>query len=928
MASGPSGNSTNRSAARKSPNQEISPDNAGDDGSESLADGLIDGQAIARTLVETVARLTGYPEQMLEMDMDIEADLGIDSIKRVEILSAMEEALPGLAKITPDMMGKLKTLGQICDFLASGQGQQACKAGGQASGQPRRPCVKDNPAPIPPRKIVRPVSWPQPADSMRKFNQDGPVVVFTGDRQQGLMLKTALERKNIKAVLFTEGTTSFKDIEKAAGLILMAPLKPLEAFSAARHFAPLLQAAGAGGDAIFMTVTFLDGAFGFADTDIHEPEQGSLAGLLKTAAREWQKVRCLALDMDPAWKNSGAFTDAILEELLNCPGPSGVEIGIGPRGRVRLALESADIPRQLPQLGPDDVVVVSGGGRGVTAHAAAAMAAACRPSLAIVGRSPEPFEEPAWLENLVEQAEIKEALLEFEFKDRKPTPLQIEAAYKRYMANRELKAGLEAIRDAGSQVRYFQADVRRPEQVARVIDKIHGTWGQVTALIHGAGVLADKAIAEKNNAQFELVYSTKVDGWHSLMKACADDPLRYVVVFSSVTARSGNSGQADYAMANEALNKLAGQFARRRPDCKVISINWGPWDGGMVNEHLKRNFRRQGVDLISPQAGASAMLAEMATPPGGPVEVVVGSVFEPAGLEEEHGSGQPGGMIEPAMDLAFQQELNLESHPVLGDHRLDGKPVVPMALLAEWLGHGALHANPGLYFVGLRRVRLLKGIVLDKNTKKISLMTGKTRGDGSSFSVPVEIRDGFDAGSPVVHCRAEAILAATLPPAPVFQHPDLLKPSSPKLEVDRVYDRMLFHGAALRGIEEILRIDENGIAARLNSAPPPRQWLTDPLRSNWIGDPLVMDCAFQMAIIWSRSVCGKPSLPSYIETYHQHVERFPAGGVVAVMEVNTSSKNKLTAGFVFLDSKNRVIAKLEGYEAVMDENLERAFNAN
>ena len=60
---------------------------------------------------------TGYPPEMLEMSMDLEADLGIDSIKRVEIMWAFQEKYPDLPQIGSAEMGELRTLQQIADHL-------------------------------------------------------------------------------------------------------------------------------------------------------------------------------------------------------------------------------------------------------------------------------------------------------------------------------------------------------------------------------------------------------------------------------------------------------------------------------------------------------------------------------------------------------------------------------------------------------------------------------------------------------------------------------------------------------------------------------------------------------------------------------------------------------------------------------------------
>ncbi|HIF05058.1 MAG TPA: hypothetical protein EYQ80_06670, partial [Candidatus Poseidoniales archaeon] len=77
-------------------------------------------------LLAVVADKTGYPAEMLTEDMDLEADLGVDSIKRVEILSALHEAVPGLPDVEARELAALRTLGEIAaKFDTNPAGQQA-----------------------------------------------------------------------------------------------------------------------------------------------------------------------------------------------------------------------------------------------------------------------------------------------------------------------------------------------------------------------------------------------------------------------------------------------------------------------------------------------------------------------------------------------------------------------------------------------------------------------------------------------------------------------------------------------------------------------------------------------------------------------------------------------------------------------------------
>ncbi|MBN1296802.1 acyltransferase domain-containing protein, partial [bacterium] len=79
-------------------------------------------------VLAVVAEKTGYPSELLEPGMELDADLGIDSIKRVEILSALQDRIPGLPPIGPETMSTIRTLGDIIDAAGQFQVQQSIRA--------------------------------------------------------------------------------------------------------------------------------------------------------------------------------------------------------------------------------------------------------------------------------------------------------------------------------------------------------------------------------------------------------------------------------------------------------------------------------------------------------------------------------------------------------------------------------------------------------------------------------------------------------------------------------------------------------------------------------------------------------------------------------------------------------------------------------
>ncbi len=936
----------------------------------------LDQTEIQQALLKVVGDLTGYPEEMIGLDMDIEADLGIDSIKRVEILSAMEETMPELPPISPDVLGTLKTLGQVVEHLTSVgsfdayphsilEDQSVTASNSETPSQLDFHSNDDthieigngvqqsNPVE---RRIVSVVEDP-PRQGITMSIPNGQPVLVTDDKNglsKAIVDEFALQ--GVDAILIDVDTPRNRldediNLRSAAGLVIVSGLELSretdetrsgdrflkQAFRLARLIASKLIAATAKGDALFATVTRLDGGFGFRGKAFNDPVQGGLSALSKTAAKEWAGVCCRAIDVASDWEDHQAIARAVVSELLvkDPAGPN--EIGFDSKSRFMLLLQPApySLNRRIDiNMDPQDVVVITGGARGITALAAYALARHAQPTLVLLGRSPLPPPPPEWLADIKGEASVKKAILDNEFAGAKATPAKIEKSFQRHMADREITQNLEKLRQAGVNVIYRSVDVRNAVDVQTVIDSIRSDYGPIKAVIHGAGVLEDRLIVDKTAEQFNRVFDTKVEGLRSLLRATRSDSLRYLVLFSSVSARMGNRGQSDYAIANEVLNKMAWKEAHKRPHCKVISINWGPWDGGMVSSSLKKAFQQKHINLIEPDAGAMCMLYEMSEDKNGPKEVVVGAEMPSENLSAalpDIFSKKPRPHVSEAssrLSLTVQREIDVDRYPILKSHVLNGQPVVPLALMTEWLGHCALHENPGLFLHGLDDIRVLKGIVLTNGKKTIRLLAGKARKKESVFEVDVEIRDGVKDNKEIIHSRAKAILTDSPDAPPIVNRPmhsEALTAKTYFRSIDDVYEKILFHGSQLRGIRDIINCSATGMIARISSAPSPSEWMSDPLRSSWLGDPLALDAAFQMATVWCFEYTGKVSLPSYSASYRQYCKKFPSQDLVAVLEVKNTTEHKMLGDFTFLDANHNVAARLIGCETIMDESLFKAF---
>jgi hypothetical protein len=341
----------------------------------------------------------------------------------------------------------------------------------------------------------------------------------------------------------------------------------------------------------------------------------------------------------------------------------------------------------------------------------------------------------------------------------------------------------------------------------------------------------------------------------------------------------------------------------------------------MVTPSLKNAFGKMDIGLIPLDTGATMMVTEMANADPSPIEVLIGSMLTDQSAVSESSS-------EASMALLERRELDLHRYPVLESHVIGGRPVVPFALISEWIGHGALKENPGFALHGLDDFRLLSGIRVDQAGKLVRIMAGKARKTGDVWQVDVELRNGVKNGKDVIHSRAKALLVDRFPDAPPYSGNGKNGSRPYPRQVSAIYDDILFHGDHLRAIEAIEEYSDHGMTAQLVAAPKPEVWMQDPIQEQWMADPMVLDGAFQMAIVWCFEQTGKVCLPSYARTYRQYRSAFPSSGAKAVMNVTARTQRKMVADFTFLDRNDQVVATLSGYEAIIDDSLIHAFKNN
>ncbi|TVL07557.1 beta-ketoacyl synthase [Shewanella algae] len=922
---------------------------------------------VTAIMLQVVADKTGYPAEMLELGMDMEADLGIDSIKRVEILGTVQDKLPELPQLDAAILSECRTLGQIIDCFAGSSAEHAAEPLTQTDEMPNtQPSLA-----LPPHSgvslkklpaadrfsgasaealfaanscalllddghnagvlakkltdsgisvtLVRPAA----TDSQSALDSKLPILTLASNDDAGVEALIAGLKQQVAIYIHLQPQLPREQLGELMPLNITAKTQVQLSFLFAKHLSPAWQTPTKGRRA-FITVARMDGQLGFSGQPC-ELNQSALFGLTKTLAQEWPQVHCRALDLAPEL-DASALASQVMDALYS-PSQDPLEWGKSAAGRVTLVatsaddLNAADTSLAPCRLDSSDKILVTGGAKGVTLDCALALARQSGSHFILAGRSKalalEAF--PDWAQGL-ESGQLKAAAITALLaKGQKPSPKEVEALIKPLVNALEIHAALKRFEAIGASAEYLSLDVSNPDAVASTLAPIQAL-APISGLIHGAGVLSDKHIADKTLAELELVTGTKVGGLSALLRALAPNKkaaehLKLLALFSSAAGFYGNTGQSDYAMANEILNKTAHRLHHELPTTRVISFNWGPWDGGMVNAALKQMFESRGVYVIPREAGAK-LFAEAILARSEPQLLIGSSMQGPGGKQGLNHTDAPEAQASPQ---TLSRSIKRQELALLEDHCIGGNPVWPTVCALQWM----LQSAQSLFGGDWRAVdyKLLKGVVFDSDEKRLQLsLTMGTDGELQA-SISCDERPQYQAT--LLPLIQQPLIQQPLMPQQASQplaHVSMTEIGEGELQVRQgsefYHSGALFHGPQLQAITEVLQFDDQGLSCRYR--------LPDAASSE--DRALIQqDALLQAMLIWARLKYDAASLPSSLATLWQNALLPENDTGLIRLQVTKHSSRQLSADLALFNAEGQLQTGLENAKVTISKGLNAAF---
>lgn len=662
---------------------------------------------LRNVLLDAICEVTGYPAEVISPDLDLEADLGIDSVKQMQALGTVAEQI-GVQPESLDL-SQAHTLRQIVDCIK----QAAASSGLQKEEQTNTEEFHSgesfsNVKRFIPQIIDKPLSidlgvtdW---SNSSCLFIQSGNQVLDSSIQQtlqpifrtmhtitadkliSGGAYPTA-ESEMIQMILDCHSLNSSSPAfgEQTDAWLDTAQEKYTETFKLSQSLYPLIEQIE--GNVAWLSVTGAGGVSGVGTTGSGDPVDTLASGFYKSLGKELNNLKVKTLDVD-------SHTDtpkAILDEVRHYYQDQDCEMGYlhGCRHVVRViplvTRQKYSIRKQLPA---GTVAFFSGGSRGIALECAKALADE-QPQINVVITGRSDINDPQakdWL-HLTEE-DWNKAKADFFRESKRNNPslgaIELSEEYNRISHIRTLANNLKTAISTRSNLHYIPCDIADAQSTDNAVRKARKQWGNLSLVVHAAGLESFGRLPGKTLSRTQKSIAVKLGGFINLYQATKDEPsLTAFISFGSVSGRFGMDGQVDYTAAAATLSALSHTIPMNTPanqKIPFVTMEWSAWSQVGMAAHpqvIAVQKQERGMEYIPVKVGTEFFLDELALGTADPEVLIMGAL----------GSNQPQGQLD-SLDADMELASPIDSAGTVLD-----KPHYPMLDSVDKRGENALVAH-------------------------------------------------------------------------------------------------------------------------------------------------------------------------------------------------------------------------------------------
>jgi acyl transferase domain-containing protein/NAD(P)-dependent dehydrogenase (short-subunit alcohol dehydrogenase family) len=655
--------------------------------------------SVSELLLDLIEKRTGFPKESLSLDLRLLDDLNLDSIKAAELIAETAKHLDLTGEVDPSQHANA-TIQEIANAFENMIGDQA-----ETAAQPKKTKVAaDRPSWI--RNFI--VEYKE-KQLPQKNAGEGPMdlkaekillLSETGEQPFTESLRNLFTEQGaqVQAALFTDCNQINSSSEKYTCCIGILPTmtnreenldqRLHDIVDRLRIIATAGRIDTPGHDRLTTAfIQFGGGTFG-TGPKTSDVEQSSTLALAASLHYELPDSRVRVID----FASNVAPTELakrVLQELSTTDRFAAVGYGRKLTRRIpKMVLQEPATysPRPL-SWSADDVILVTGGSKGITAECALELAGTTQATMALVGSSPYEAESPSTGQD------------------------------------DEISRTLKRFHDAGLKARYYQCDVVDAAAVDHMVAEIRKDLGDITGVIHGSALNLPRDLQTVSTDEALREVSPKVLGATNLCRALTDSPPKLFIGFSSIIGVSGMLRNGWYGFSNEALNLILQKFGEDLPGTAVLSIGFSIWDDvGMGVRMGSTNFlARMGTGAIPVQEGVRRFLHLFMNDPGKQQVVVAARLGaldsilpEPFALPANSRFLENIVRYYPGVEVVARAQLSLDKDPYIKDHLWRGTYLFPTVFGMEAMAQAVAYVTGETDFTSLQieNIRLERPIPL------------------------------------------------------------------------------------------------------------------------------------------------------------------------------------------------------------------------